>query len=71
MGLKVELLRVADRFFSALAGLTDPEEKRKALDIVMEHYAGKSSLEYSEEAVNNAAIIKVEIESMTGKKSGY
>jgi hypothetical protein len=47
------------------------EEKRKALDIVMEHYAGKSSFEYSEESVNNAAIIKVEIESMTGKKSGY
>ncbi len=47
------------------------EEKRKALDVVMEHYAGKSSLEYSEEAVNNAAIIKVEIESMTGKKSEY
>lgn len=47
------------------------EEKRKALDIVMEHYAGKSSFEYSEGAVNNAAIIKVEIESMTGKKSGY
>jgi len=47
------------------------EEKWKALDIVMEHYAGKSSFEYSEEGVNNAAIIKVEIESMTGKKSGY
>ena len=47
------------------------EEKRKALDIVMEHYAGKSSFEYSEEAVDKAAIIKVEIESMTGKKLGY
>jgi len=51
--------------------IEDFEEKRKVLDIVMEHYAGKSSLEYSEQAVNNAAIIKVEIESMTGKKSGY
>lgn len=50
--------------------IEDFEEKRKVLDIVMEHYAGKSSLEYSEQAVNNAAIIKVEIESMTGKKSG-
>lgn len=47
------------------------EEKRRALDTIMEHYSGKSSFEYPEEAVNNAAIIKVEIESMTGKKSGY
>ena len=49
----------------------DFDEKRKALDIIMEHYSGKSSFEYSEEAVINAAIIKVEMESMTGKKSGY
>ena len=47
------------------------EEKRKALDIIMEHYSGKSSFEYPEDTVNNAAIIKVKIESMTGKKSGY
>jgi nitroimidazol reductase NimA-like FMN-containing flavoprotein (pyridoxamine 5'-phosphate oxidase superfamily) len=47
------------------------EEKRRALDIIMEHYSGKSSFSYSEETVNNAAIIKVKIESMTGKKSGY
>ena len=49
----------------------DFDEKRKALDIIMEHYSGKSSFEYSEEAVINAAIIKVEMEIMTGKKSGY
>jgi nitroimidazol reductase NimA-like FMN-containing flavoprotein (pyridoxamine 5'-phosphate oxidase superfamily) len=47
------------------------EEKRRALDIIMEHYSGKSSFNYPEETVNNAAIIKVKIESMTGKKSGY
>ncbi len=49
----------------------DFEEKRKALDIIMEHYSNKSSFEYPEDAVNNTAIIKVKIESMTGKKSGY
>ena len=47
------------------------EEKREALDIIMEHYSGKLPFEYPEEAVNNAAIIKVKIERMTGKKSGY
>lgn len=49
----------------------DFEEKREALDIMMEHYSGKSSFKYPEKAVNNVAIIKVKIESMSGKKSGY
>lgn len=49
----------------------DHEEKRRALDIISEHYAGKQSFEYPENSVNNLAIIKVKIESMTGKKSGY
>ena len=51
--------------------LEDPEEKRQALNIIMEHYAGKSSHEYPEEPLDSVAIIKVEIESMTGKKSGW
>ena len=49
----------------------DHEEKKRALDIIMEHYAGKAPFEYPEKTVNNIAIIKVKIESMTGKKSGY
>ena len=49
----------------------DLEEKREALDIIMEHYSDKSSFEYPEESVNNVIIIKVHIEGMTGKKSGY
>lgn len=51
--------------------LEDPEEKRQALNIIMEHYSGKSSREYPEEPLNSVAIIKVEIENMTGKKSGW
>jgi nitroimidazol reductase NimA-like FMN-containing flavoprotein (pyridoxamine 5'-phosphate oxidase superfamily) len=47
------------------------EEKREGLDIIAEHYSGKSSFEYPEESVNDLAIIKVQIEMMTGKKSGY
>jgi nitroimidazol reductase NimA-like FMN-containing flavoprotein (pyridoxamine 5'-phosphate oxidase superfamily) len=46
------------------------EEKRRALNIIMEHYSG-DSYDYPEDAINNVAIVKVEIESMTGKKSGY
>jgi hypothetical protein len=48
----------------------DVEEKRKALNTIVEHYSGKPS-DYPESAISNVAIIKVEIESMTGKKSGY
>ena len=48
----------------------DLEGKREALDIIMEHYSGRSSCEYPEELVNNVTIIKVQIERMTGKKSG-
>jgi len=47
------------------------EEKREGLDIIAEHYSGKSSFEYPEELVNKVTIIKVQIERMTGKKSGY
>ncbi len=47
-----------------------PEEKRKALDIIVGHYSDGSS-GYAYEAVNDVAIIKVEIESMTGKESGF
>ncbi len=48
----------------------DPEEKRKALNIIMEHYSGNPH-EYPTNEINKVAIIKVKIDSMTGKKSGY
>ena len=48
--------------------IEDPEEKRKALDIIMAKYAD-GAFEYSEKALGKALVIRVEIESMTGKKS--
>lgn len=50
--------------------LNDLGEKEKALDIILEHYSD-DKYEYDEKAMNSIAVIKVEIESMTGKKSGY
>ena len=47
----------------------DIELKRKALDIIMQQFS-KDSFEISEEAIRNTTVLKVEIESMTGKKSG-
>ena len=48
--------------------LTDVEKKRRALDIIVEHYSGRP-VGYKEKLVDRLAVIKVEIESMTGKKS--
>ena len=46
----------------------DPEKRRKALDSIMRQYAD-GDFEYSEKSFEKALVIKVEIESMTGKKS--
>ena len=56
--------------FGKASFVEDLEDKRKGLDVIMEHYSGRS-FQYPEPAVENTVVIKVEIESMTGKKAGY
>ena len=46
------------------------ELKRQALGIIMAQYSDKA-FEFSENKVNATAVIKVEIEKMTGKQSGF
>ena len=48
--------------------IEDPEEKHRALDVIMAQY-GDGPFEYSEKAFKKTLVIKVEIETMTGKKS--
>ena len=50
--------------------LEDMDSKLRALDIIMKHYSGKS-FEYPEQKVNKTAVIRVDIETVTGKMSGY
>ena len=50
--------------------IEDLESKLRALNIIMQNYY-EGFFKYPEESVNNVVIIKVEIESMTGKKLGY
>ncbi|MCP4610553.1 MAG: pyridoxamine 5'-phosphate oxidase family protein [Planctomycetes bacterium] len=50
--------------------IEDIESKRKAFNIIMQNYL-EGLFKYPEESVKNTVIIKVEIESMTGKKLGY
>jgi hypothetical protein len=55
--------------FGKAVFIEDAELKRKALDVIMQQYS-EGTFEYPEEAIKNTTIIKVEIESMTGKQSG-
>jgi nitroimidazol reductase NimA-like FMN-containing flavoprotein (pyridoxamine 5'-phosphate oxidase superfamily) len=50
--------------------LEGAEEKKKALDVILGHYA-HGPFEYAEAAVDKVAVIEVQVESLTGKQSGY
>ncbi len=47
------------------------DEKIRALDVIMEHYSSRGDYPFPESVVDITAIIKIEIESMTGKRSKY
>jgi len=49
----------------------DREEKARGLDIIMEHYSHIQHHDYPEAILNKLAIIRIDITSLTGKKSGY
>lgn len=57
--------------------IDDISGKKEALDIIMAKYSQKSIesdeklFEYSENSLNNVRVIRVEVEEITGKKSGY
>ena len=53
--------------FGKASLIDDPESKRRAIDIIFQNYSGRSA-EYTDAAIKSAVIIKVEIDSMTGKK---
>ena len=46
------------------------DEKHNAIGIIMERYSDQI-FQFSENAIQKTAVIKVEIENLTGKKSGY
>ena len=56
--------------FGKASIIEDIREKREGLNAILEHYSGRT-FDYPEAAVNGTLVIKVEIESVTGKKSGY
>ncbi len=50
--------------------IENSREKKEALDVLMAHYSD-GDYTYTEEALEEVALFKVAITSMTGKKSGY
>lgn len=50
--------------------IEDPNEKRNALGIIMAQYSNKK-FDFPDHKVKATAVIKVEIESMTGKQAGF
>ncbi|MBN1828289.1 MAG: pyridoxamine 5'-phosphate oxidase family protein [Deltaproteobacteria bacterium] len=54
--------------FGQASLITEAEEKQRALDIIMEHYTD-GAWSYDDSVVERTAVVKVEIDSMTGKQS--
>ena len=46
-------------------------EKEKALQIIMSHQAGEGDYQFERARVEKVIVLRVDIEEMSGKKSGY
>ncbi len=51
--------------------IEDTTGKKRALDILMKHYTGRDDFIYPENILKDVIIMRLEVEEMTGKKSGY
>jgi nitroimidazol reductase NimA-like FMN-containing flavoprotein (pyridoxamine 5'-phosphate oxidase superfamily) len=51
--------------------LDDIEDKKDAFEVIMKKYSSQRSFEYPEADLKGVTIMKIEIDRMTGKKSGY
>lgn len=56
--------------FGRASLVEDPEEKCSALDLIVAHYGGQPAA-YPESTLERTAVVKVEIQRMTAKLSGY
>ncbi len=56
--------------FGTASIIEEPREKAAALNIITGHY-GADPYDFSEEELAGVSVVRIEIESMTGKKAGY
>lgn len=54
--------------FGRASVVTDPDAKRRALDVLMSRYTD-GAFDYPEKSLARTAVIRVDVESMTGKRS--
>jgi nitroimidazol reductase NimA-like FMN-containing flavoprotein (pyridoxamine 5'-phosphate oxidase superfamily) len=57
--------------FGKVVFIEDPEEKKKALNIIMRQYVKKDDFEYNMPAVLDVKVYKVVVDRFTGKESGF
>jgi hypothetical protein len=50
--------------------LEGPEEKRHGLDVIVKQFAGRT-LSFPDEAMGKVAVVRIDIDSMTGRKNGF
>jgi nitroimidazol reductase NimA-like FMN-containing flavoprotein (pyridoxamine 5'-phosphate oxidase superfamily) len=50
--------------------VTEPGEKRFALDAIMEKYSGKPEWDYGPAALDRVTVIRIDLTDISGKKSG-
>jgi nitroimidazol reductase NimA-like FMN-containing flavoprotein (pyridoxamine 5'-phosphate oxidase superfamily) len=48
--------------------LADPEEKRRGLDRIMDHYGARGSFSYRDDTLAKTVVIRIDIERLTGKR---
>ncbi len=57
--------------FGKATFVDNPEEKIAAFDLLMEKYSGRGGWTYPDKAVRRTTIIRIGIEQITGKQSGF
>ncbi len=55
--------------YGNISEVIDPAERKAGLDSIMAHYGGTGPFEYPDDQLNRVTILKLEIESITGKKA--
>ena len=54
--------------FGRACFIEDCEEKKKGLNCIMRHYSDETH-QFSDEDIRNVCVIRIDIDSMTGKKN--
>ncbi len=57
--------------FGRASVLAGDDEKREALHMIMRQYAGQGKFSFSDAILQKTAVIKIDIEEISGKMAGY